>query len=83
MGGIGSGVEVEQLAENGAGAGAGVCGQGQGVGLGEQGAVGVVGDQQGGLFGGRDLRGPGWARSPGRRSGAGGRARASARGPRP
>ncbi len=50
----GLGVEVEQTAEDDAGAGTGVGGQGQGLLLGEQRAVGVVGDEEGGLLVGRD-----------------------------
>ena len=60
MGGIGSGVEVQQLAQHDAGAGArGSAGRGREQGLGHERVVGVVGDQQGGLLGGGDLGGLG------------------------
>ena len=38
-------------------------GAGAGTDLGHEGVVGVVGDEEGGLLGGGDLRGPGWGRS--------------------
>jgi hypothetical protein len=57
MGGFRSGVEVEELAEDDAGARAGVLGQREGLDLGEEGVVGVAGDQEGGLLGGSDLGG--------------------------
>ena len=55
VGGVGRGVELKQLAEDEAGARAGVLGQGQRLGLGVQGVVGVIGDKEGGLLGGRHL----------------------------
>jgi hypothetical protein len=60
--GIGSGVEIKQLAQDGARARTGILGQGQGLGLGEQGTVGVACYQQGGLFRGRNLGGLGGRR---------------------
>jgi hypothetical protein len=59
MGGVGSGIEVEQLAKDGAGAGAGVLREGQGLDLGEQGTVRIVGDQQSSLLRREQLRAPG------------------------
>jgi hypothetical protein len=59
MGGVGGGVEVEELAEDEAGSGSGVLRQGQGFDLGEDGVVGVVGEDEGGLLGGGDLGGLG------------------------
>ena len=56
MGGVLGGVEVEEFADDDAGAGFGVLGQGEGLSLGEQGVVGVVGDDQSGLLGGGDFR---------------------------
>ncbi len=50
VGGIGSGVEVEQFAEDGASARAGILRKGERLLLGQQRAVGIVGDEQGGLL---------------------------------
>ena len=80
VGGVGGGVEVEELAEDGAGAGAGIGGERQGVDLGNEGVVGIVGDDEGGLFGGGDFGGLGGRRSLRLRAGAGGRDRGAARG---
>jgi hypothetical protein len=62
VGGIRSGVKVQQLAENDARAGTGVLRQREGLVLGEEGVVLVVGDQEGGLFSGGDLGGLGGGR---------------------
>ncbi len=51
MRGIGSSVEIEQLAQQGAGAGLRILRQGQRQDPGLHGVIGIAGDQEGGLLG--------------------------------